>query len=153
SANTMPLYTIDTYGEFQPHIEQEWLLTNGTGSFAASTVLGCNTRRYHGLLCAATQPPVGRVMLLNRIGEIAKLDGDPTLHELSVNIFRNTIHPRGDRLLQKFELDERVARWTFDVDGTGVRVIKEVQLFWQRNVVAIRYTIDPGQRQVELHFL
>src|SRR5947207_15201092 len=98
----MPSYSIETYGELQPGVQQEWLLTNGTGSFASGTVVGCNTRRYHGLLCAATQPPVGRVMMLSRIGEIVKLNGDPTLHELSINIFRNTIHPRGDRLLREF---------------------------------------------------
>ena len=76
----MHLYTIETHGQLEPHLEQEWLLTNGIGAFASSTIVGCNTRRYHGLLCAATHPPVGRVMLLNRIGEILKLDGDPTLH-------------------------------------------------------------------------
>src|SRR3954452_12748901 len=80
----MPLYTIETHGELQPHIEQEWLLTNGLGGFASSTVVGCNTRRYHGLLCAATLPAVGRVMLLNRIGEILKVDGSKELQELSV---------------------------------------------------------------------
>src|SRR5262249_50602918 len=69
----MPSSSIQTHGELEPGLEQEWLLTNGTGSFASGTVVGCNTRRYHGLLCAATQPPVGRVMMLNRIGEIVKL--------------------------------------------------------------------------------
>src|SRR5207253_2880540 len=59
-----PLYSIETYGELNPYIGYEWLLTNGLGGFASSTVVGCNTRRYHGLLCAATTPPVGRVMTL-----------------------------------------------------------------------------------------
>ena len=55
-------------GELEPGLEQEWLLTNGTGSFACGTVVGCNTRRYHGLLCAATQPPVGRAMMDGKTG-------------------------------------------------------------------------------------
>ena len=41
-----------------------WLETNGLGGFASSTIIGLNTRRYHGLLFAATQPPVGRTSLL-----------------------------------------------------------------------------------------
>ena len=44
----MPLYEIATNGQLEPHLRQEWLLTNGMGGFAASTVVGCNTRRYHG---------------------------------------------------------------------------------------------------------
>ena len=38
---------------------REWLETNGIGGFASSTIVGMNTRRYHGLLTAATKPPVG----------------------------------------------------------------------------------------------
>ena len=48
----------------------EWLETNGLGGFASSTVVGCNTRRYHGLLIAATMPPVGRVATLSRLAEM-----------------------------------------------------------------------------------
>jgi glycogen debranching enzyme len=35
---------------------REWLETNGLGGFASSTIAGLNTRRYHGLLVAATEP-------------------------------------------------------------------------------------------------
>src|SRR3954471_16285348 len=80
-------YAIDTGGRMEPHLAQEWLLTNGLGGFASSTVVGCNTRRYHGLLVAATLPPVGRVMALNRVGEILRVEGDDRLLEFSVNQF------------------------------------------------------------------
>ena len=43
---------------------REWLETNGIGGFASSTITGLNTRRYHGLLVAATNPPAGRIVLL-----------------------------------------------------------------------------------------
>jgi glycogen debranching enzyme len=49
---------------------REWLETNGIGGFASSTVVGLNTRRYHGLLFAATKPPVGRMVLLAKVEEI-----------------------------------------------------------------------------------
>jgi predicted glycogen debranching enzyme len=153
----MSLYTVETYGRLQPHLGQEWLLTNGRGGFAMGTVVGCNTRRYHGLLCAATLPPVGRVMALSRVGEIVCLDGDDietpgvTLHELSVNQFRDRFHPHGERYLRRFELDDS-ARWQYDVDG--VRVHKELQVLWGRNVAAVRYTVEPPDgRKVQLSLL
>ena len=45
----------------------QWLETNGIGGFASSTITGLNTRRYHGLLVAATKPPVGRMVLLSKM--------------------------------------------------------------------------------------
>jgi len=142
----MSLYSIETYGELQPGLSQEWVLTNGLGGFAASTVVGCNTRRYHGLLCAATLPPVGRKMMLNRVAEFVNIDDAPPV-ELAINQFNDRFHPRGDRCLQKFSTDATV-RWEFDVNG--VVVVKELQLLWQRNTALLKYTIEPGRRHVEL---
>ena len=50
-------------------LRTEWLLTNGLGGYAMGTALGVNTRRYHGLLVAATKPPVGRVVALHSMIE------------------------------------------------------------------------------------
>src|SRR5687768_1150356 len=136
----MPLYTIETHGQLDPHLEQEWLLTNGLGGFASSSIVGANTRRYHGLLCAATTPPVGRIMTLARIGEIMTVDGDDqrTL-EFSVNQFKDTFHPRGDQYLRRFQLND-VARFEYDVEG--VRVVKELLVPWMANVVGVRYAVE-----------
>jgi glycogen debranching enzyme len=49
----------DTCGDLDAALRREWLETNGLGGFASSTIVGLNTRRYHGLLVAATKPPVG----------------------------------------------------------------------------------------------
>ena len=144
----MPLFTIDTYRELQPHDQQEWLLTNGLGGYASCTVVGMNTRRYHGLLCAALNPPVGRVMAISRIGETLMLDGkNDRLLELGVNAFRSSIHPRGDRYLEKFELGNEV-RFEYQVEG--VRVVKEIQMLWMQNAAAVRYTVDPAGRAFKL---
>ena len=50
-------------------LSREWLETNGIGGFASSTIVGLNTRRYHGLLVAATRPPVGRMVLISKLEE------------------------------------------------------------------------------------
>ena len=146
----MSLFTIETYREFKPHNQQEWLLTNGLGGYASSTVLGMNTRRYHGLLVAATVPPVGRVMAVNRIGEMLMLDDKADSLEFSINTFRNAIFPRGDQYLRKFDLDE-TARWEYEIDG--VTVTKEIQILWLKNVAAVRYTIDSGSRAFRLNLM
>src|SRR5215467_10280649 len=54
----------ETCRDLDAALRREWLETNGIGGFASSTIIGLNTRRYHGLLTAATKPPVGRLVLL-----------------------------------------------------------------------------------------
>lgn len=137
----MPVYRFETYGELQPWLSREWLLTNGSGSFASSTLVGCNTRRYHGLLVAATTPPVGRVMALSRLAESVAIDDHVSPIELSVNHFNQHLIPRGDRYLRRFEMNETAK---FEYDADGVRVTKEVLLVWGKPIVGIRYTVDPG---------
>jgi glycogen debranching enzyme len=142
-----PLYSIPTGGQLHPGLDQEFLLTNGIGAYSFSTVVGCNTRRYHGLLCAATHPPLGRMIALSRVGEILHLDNRADRpHELSVNLFHGgNVHPRGDRYLRRFDLAQ-AAKWTFDVDG--VEITKELQIVWGQNVVGLRYTLRPGGPRV-----
>ncbi len=145
----MPDYSFETYSELSPAIEQEWLLTNGTGAYASGTVSGCNTRRYHGLLCATTLPPVGRVMLLNRVAEIVTVGGES--FELSINQFGDTLHPRGDRFLRHFSLGH-VATWQYE--ARGVRVTKEAMLLRGRNTLALRYTVESSRKlPVEISLL
>jgi len=62
------------------HLRNEWLLTNGLGGYAMGTALGANTRRYHGLLVAATKPPLGRILALHSVIEqLVTPDGTVTL--------------------------------------------------------------------------
>src|SRR6266536_1421471 len=79
---------------------REWLETNGLGGFASSTVAGINTRRYHGLLTAATAPPVGRIVLLSKIEETLVV-GDRRF-DLSANQYPGAVHPRGFEYLREF---------------------------------------------------
>ena len=44
-------------------------MTNGLGGYASGTLAGVNTRRYHGLLVAALPNPIGRLVMLNHLGE------------------------------------------------------------------------------------
>ena len=66
----------------QDLLEREWLLPNSAGGFAMGTALGVNTRRYHGLLVAASQPPVGRIVVLNQLFEQLDLTRDGKTHTI-----------------------------------------------------------------------
>lgn len=81
----------------------EWLLADGLGGYASSTVVGLNTRRYHGLLVVATQPPVRRMVLLSKLEETLILDG--VRHELGTNAYPGAVHPRGFERALSFALD------------------------------------------------
>jgi predicted glycogen debranching enzyme len=135
----MPAYAYETYGELQPWIGREFLAANGTGAYTSSTLIGCNTRRYHGLLVAATLPPVGRIVALSRVNESVHREGQAV--EFGISQFKDVLIPRGERFLWHFEHDLVT---TFDYEADGINLCKEVMLCWQRNVVGIRYTIDPG---------
>ena len=79
---------------------REWIETNGIGGYASSTIVGLNTRRYHGLLVAATRPPVGRMVLLSKMEETVIIRAHR--HDLSTNRSPGAIYPAGYQLLKEF---------------------------------------------------
>src|ERR1700691_6299833 len=72
-------------------LHREWLETNGLGGFGSSTAAGANTRRYHGLLMAATEPPAVRFLLLSKLEET--LIVGTQRFELSTNLYPGAVHP------------------------------------------------------------
>src|SRR5438034_9303628 len=65
-------------GDLDAAERREWLCTNGIGGFASATVAGTLTRRYHGLLVAAQEPPLGRTLLVAKVEERAAYAGHAT---------------------------------------------------------------------------
>lgn len=116
--------------------QREWLETNGLGGFASSTVAGLHTRRYHGLLTAATHPPVGRMVLLSKFEETLVIEG--RRYELSANQYRGVVHPRGFEHLREFRLDPFPV-FTFEVEG--VEVEKRVFMPHGENTVVVEYEL------------
>src|SRR5262244_1517732 len=93
---------------------QEWLETNGLGGFSSSTIIGLNTRRYHGLLTAATRPPGARIVMLSKLEETLIIDD--RRYELSVNQYSGLIHPQGYNYQTGFRLDP-FPIFTYEVEG------------------------------------
>jgi predicted glycogen debranching enzyme len=92
---------------------REWLVTNGIGGYAAGTVSGANTRRYHGLLIASLKPPVDRVLLLAKAEICVAYLGRE--YELSANEFDGgTIAPKGFVHIQRFWVENGIPTWRFE---------------------------------------
>jgi predicted glycogen debranching enzyme len=129
-------FTQDICGNLGAAQRREWLETNGLGGFASSTIVGLNTRRYHGLLVAATQPPVGRMLLLSKLEETLLLDGRSI--ELSSNRYPGVVHPQGFRYLKEFRLDP-FPIFTFEVEG--VEIEKSVFMVHGQNSTVVQYQL------------
>ncbi|HKR61236.1 MAG TPA: amylo-alpha-1,6-glucosidase [Pyrinomonadaceae bacterium] len=115
-------------------LAREWLETNGLGGFASATIAGANTRRYHGLLTAATKPPVGRVVMLSKLEETLVIDG--SRHDLSTNQYPGAVHPQGYQMQTGFRLDPFPV-FTYNV--SGVEVEKSVFMVAGENTTVIQY--------------
>lgn len=115
---------------------REWLETNGIGGFASSTIAGLNTRRYHGLLVAATKPPVGRMVLLSKLEETLVIDGRRT--DLSTNRYPGAIHPRGYLHLKQFRQDPFPV---FVYEADGLELEKSVFMVHGENTTVIQYAV------------
>jgi predicted glycogen debranching enzyme len=125
-------------------MNMEWLVANRLGAYASSTVIGANTRRYHGLLVAATSPPVGRQTLLSHLLEQVII-GDRT-HHLSTFKFPGAVSPAGYVHLLRF-VNDVAPTWEFEMDG--VSVTRQLILAEQSNTLAVRYLVR-GREPVRL---
>ena len=131
-------------------LTSEWLETNGTGGFSSSTICGLNTRRYHGLLTAATTPPVGRFVLLSKFEETLIIDG--RRYELSANQYPGVVYPQGFVYQTGFRMDP-FPTFTYEVEG--VRIAKSVFMVHDENTTIVQYelnvsTTNPAQVKLEI---
>ncbi len=126
-----------TCGNLDAALRREWLETNGLGGFASSTIVGLNTRRYHGLLIAATKPPVGRVVMLSKLEETLFIESQP--FDLSANRYPGVIHPQGFRYLKQFRLDP-FPIFTYEIEG--IEIEKTVFMIHGENSTVVQYELN-----------
>src|SRR5579862_9755631 len=124
----------ETWDDLEAALRREWLETNGLGGFASSTITGLNTRRYHGLLTAATRPPVGRLVLLSKMEETLIAGG--RRFDLSANQYPGAVYPQGHRYLREFRLDPFP---TFVYLVEGIEIEKRVFMVHGENTTVIEY--------------
>jgi predicted glycogen debranching enzyme len=126
---------------------REWLVTNGMGGYAMGTVNGAATRRYHGLLVAATRPPAERTMLLAGVEERLVVGG--RRFDLGCHVWSGGgIAPDGDRSLQSFRLERGVPVWRYACGDCVLE--KRIAMPFGENAVIVEYRLLPGSMPCEL---
>lgn len=73
-------------------LKREWIITNGIGGYSSSSIIGCNTRKYHGLLIAPLTPPARRFLIVSKIDESIEI-GEKK-YDLYTNMSKNYISKR-----------------------------------------------------------
>ena len=117
-------------------IKKEWIISNGLGGFCSSSVIGANTRRYHGLLIAPLLPPAKRHLLISKLDESIKI-GDRK-YDLFTNICENYVSD-GFKYLESFE-KKYVPEYIYNVEN--VKITKNIVMMYGRNIVCVNYEIE-----------
>ncbi len=128
---------------------REWLVTNGIGGYASGTVAGLLSRRYHGLLVAALQPPLGRTLLLAKLDETVVYD--TRSYSLNTNRWADGIvSPCGYQHIECFSLEGTIPVWHFAVADALLE--KRVWMQPGANTTYVQYTLSRATQPLKLTF-
>lgn len=129
------LSTLNPTPDFAELSAKEWLVSNGIGGYASSTVIGANTRRYHGLLVAALNPPTQRTVMVSKVEECIVFNRD-CVFGLSSNQFPGAVHPNG---FQYFRFFERKPLPRMKFEARGYHLLKTVFMVHGSNTAVVEY--------------
>ena len=137
-------------GSVEERLSREWLLTNRRGAFASGTVIGCPTRRYHGLLIAPRLAPVDQHVLLANCLEEVTCRHETTC--VSTFEFAGVFHPEGYRLQRSFVCNLTAADpyVEFGYEHDQFELTKRIELAREVDLVRVRYTLK-GSKDEPLH--
>ncbi|MEC4851978.1 MAG: amylo-alpha-1,6-glucosidase, partial [Jaaginema sp. PMC 1079.18] len=127
---------------------REWLVTNGIGGYGSGTIAGILTRRYHGILVAALNPPLGRTVLVSQLEEVVQY------HHQHYPLYTNrwatdgAIAPHGYRYIESFALEGTIPLWRY----ACADALLEKRLWMQpgENTTYVRYTLRRGSEPLLL---
>lgn len=125
-------------------LSREWLVTNGLGGFASSTIIGANTRKYHGLFIAPLTPPARRYLILSKIDESIQIENNK--YDLYTNVGENYIS-QGYKFQEKFEKDI-FPTFIYNVEDTEIS--KTVCMEQGKEYVGVYYKIKNGGKRAKL---
>lgn len=128
-------------GVLDDALRREWLVADGTGAFACGTVAGGLTRRYHALLVAALEPPVGRVVTVAGLSEEVVVEGiDEPLLLHTQQWASGSVQPRGHVLIESFELDGLVPTWRYALPGA--LLVKRIWMEHGRATTYVSWSLE-----------
>ena len=137
--------------ELEMLLAREWLVTNGLGGYAAGTISGILTRRYHGLLVAALPAPFGRMMLLPQLSEQLRLSDGTIVRLGGEEKAGEAFQLYGAQYFSEFRLEYGLPIWRYNVGGAVLE--KQVMLPHAQNTVHITYRLVSGAGTIRLKVL
>lgn len=126
-------------------LNKEWIITNGIGGFASSTIIGANTRRYHGLLVAPLNPPAKRYLILSKLDESIETNGKK--YDLYTNVCKNYIS-EGYKYLVEFK-KEILPVFKYKIED--IEISKTICMKYGKNTVQVFYKIKNGSSKTKLN--
>ena len=126
---------------------KEYLLTNGIGAYSASTIGGCNTRKYHGLFIVQ-QPHIddNDHVIVSAIDE--QIMYKQKAYQIATHKYPNTIYPAGYKYIADF-FGNPVPKWIYNLDDCVL--IKEIMMPEHENALLIRYTLADAAEKIQLN--
>ena len=135
-------------GHLETAESREWLVTNGIGGYASGTIANLLTRRYHGLLIAALNPPLGRTLM------VAKVDETVLYNTATYPLYTNrwaedTVESPGYEQIQSFHLEGTTPVWNFAIADA----ILEKRIWMQQgaNTTYIRYHLRRATKPLTIN--
>jgi Glycogen debranching enzyme N terminal len=123
-------------------LNREWIITNGIGGYGMGSLIGARTRHYHGLLVAALEPPLGRIVTVAQLLEAVKRP-DGGLEYLHTQEWGgDTVDPLGYTKLESFTLEGTVPTWHYDLNGA--KLMKRIWMKHGENTTFVTYTLTHG---------
>lgn len=126
-------------------LKKEWLITNGIGGYASSTIIGTNTRKYHGLLVAPLSPPAQRYLILSKIDESIEINNKK--YDFYTNISQNYIS-QGFKYQISFK-KEYLPIFTYKIED--IEITKVICMEYGKNTVGIFYKVKNGKNKIKLN--
>jgi len=127
-------------------LRKEWIITNGLGGYVSSTVLGVNTRKYHGVLIAAFNPPRNRRVCVAKIDEELKVGN--AIYPAFANEFQSGIYPKGHDYIQGFHLSP-FPKYVYNVQN--VKFSKTLFMPYRKNATITAYEFsNAGEVDIEV---
>ena len=137
----------EVLGNLELAESREWLVTNGIGGFASGTAAGTSTRRYHGLLMAALEPPAGRNLLVAGLDETVRHAGRE--FPLATNRWLSgAVAPQGFLHIESFHLEGSKPVWRYALADALLE--KRVWMLEGENTTFVEYTLVRGNTPVEI---
>jgi predicted glycogen debranching enzyme len=128
-------------GDLHEAERREWWLANGLGGYAAGTIAGSLTRRYHGLLIAPVEPPLGRRLVWAK-ADAELVDGDRSWPLFTNRWSGGTISPAGHVHIESFHLDGTIPVWLFAIGL--IRIEARTWLEPSANTAHVAWRLLPG---------